>query len=97
MHPGRRTNHERFITTILIISGVILLIAAVLTTFRLLDGPSSLDRLVALDTIIAVSMCGLAVWAAYSKDTTIVPAIVALALVGFIGSVSVARFRVSDQ
>ena len=61
-----------FITTILIISGVILLIAAVLTTFRLLDGPSSLDRLVALDTIIAVSMCGLAVWAAYSKDTTIV-------------------------
>ncbi|MGR6026989.1 monovalent cation/H+ antiporter complex subunit F [Rhodococcus erythropolis] len=86
-----------FITTILIISAVILLIAAVLTTFRLLDGPSSLDRLVALDTIIAVSMCGLAVWAAYSKDTTIVPAIVALALVGFIGSVSVARFRVSDQ
>ncbi|WP_371747350.1 monovalent cation/H+ antiporter complex subunit F [Rhodococcus erythropolis] len=86
-----------FITTILIISGVILLIAAVLTTFRLLDGPSSLDRLVALDTIIAVSMCGLAVWAAYSTDTTIVPAIVALALVGFIGSVSVARFRVSDQ
>ncbi|ORC20596.1 cation:proton antiporter [Rhodococcus qingshengii] len=84
-------------TTILIISGVILLIAAVLTTFRLLDGPSSLDRLVALDTIIAVSMCGLGVWAAYSKDTTIVPAIVALALVGFIGSVSVARFRVSDQ
>ncbi|MDI9903750.1 monovalent cation/H+ antiporter complex subunit F [Rhodococcus sp. IEGM 1409] len=84
-------------TTILIISGVILLIAAVLTTFRLLDGPTSLDRLVALDTIIAVSMCGLAVWAAYSEDTTIVPAIVALALVGFIGSVSVARFRVSDQ
>ena len=31
------------------------------------------------------------------EDTTIVPAIVALALVGFIGSVSVARFRVSDQ
>lgn len=86
-----------FITTILIMSGVILAIAALLTTFRLLDGPSSLDRLVAMDTIIAVAMCGLAVWAAYSGDTTIVPAIVALALVGFIGSVSVARFRVSDR
>ncbi|WP_430952060.1 monovalent cation/H+ antiporter complex subunit F [Rhodococcus sp. 24CO] len=86
-----------FITTILIISGVMLAIAAVLTTFRLIDGPSSLDRLVALDTIVAVAMCGLAVWAAYSGDTTIVPAIVALALVGFIGSVSVARFRVSDR
>ncbi|KJF23282.1 MULTISPECIES: monovalent cation/H+ antiporter complex subunit F [Rhodococcus] len=86
-----------FITTILIISGVMLAVAAVLTTFRLIDGPSSLDRLVALDTIVAVAMCGLAVWAAYSGDTTIVPAIVALALVGFIGSVSVARFRVSDR
>ncbi|MFE4498744.1 monovalent cation/H+ antiporter complex subunit F [Rhodococcus sp. NPDC056743] len=86
-----------FITTILVISGVMLAVAAVLTTFRLIDGPSSLDRLVALDTIVAVAMCGLAVWAAYSGDTTIVPAIVALALVGFIGSVSVARFRVSDR
>lgn len=86
-----------FITTTLIVSGVILVIAALLTTFRLIDGPSSLDRLVALDTIVAVSMCGLAVWAAYSADTTIIPAIVALALVGFIGSVSVARFRVSDR
>ncbi|OYD68605.1 monovalent cation/H+ antiporter complex subunit F [Rhodococcus sp. OK302] len=86
-----------FITTTLIVSGVILVIAALLTTFRLIDGPSSLDRLVALDTIVAVAICGLAVWAAYSADTTIIPAIVALALVGFIGSVSVARFRVSDR
>ncbi|NMM88471.1 cation:proton antiporter [Rhodococcus sp. SRB_17] len=84
-------------TTTLIVSGVILVIAALLTTFRLIDGPSSLDRLVALDTIVAVAICGLAVWAAYSADTTIIPAIVALALVGFIGSVSVARFRVSDR
>lgn len=86
-----------FISTTLIVSAVLLAVAAVLTTFRLIDGPSSLDRLVALDTIVAVAMCGLAVWAAYSGDTTIVPAIVALALVGFIGSVSVARFRVSDR
>lgn len=84
-------------TVVLVISAVILLMAAVLTTFRLLDGPGSLDRLVALDTLIAVAMCGLAVWAALSGDTTVVPAIVALALVGFIGSVSVARFRVSDD
>lgn len=86
-----------FVTTILVVSGVILVIAALLTTFRLLDGPNSLDRLVAMDTLVAVAICGLAVWAAYSHDTTIVPAIVALALVGFIGSVSVARFRVSDR
>ena len=84
-------------TVVSVISGIVLLIAGVLTTFRLLDGPNSLDRLVALDTLIALAMCGLAVWAAYTCDTTIVPAIVALSLVGFIGSVSVARFRVSDK
>jgi multicomponent Na+:H+ antiporter subunit F len=42
-------------------------------------------------------MCGLAVWAVYSRDTTLVPAIVALSLVSFVGSVSIARFRVRDE
>nr|WP_296778732.1 monovalent cation/H+ antiporter complex subunit F [Rhodococcus sp. (in: high G+C Gram-positive bacteria)] len=84
-------------TVVLTIAGVLLIAAAVITAFRLLDGPSTLDRLVAMDTILAVSMCGLAVWSAYSLDTTIVPAIVALSLVSFVGSVSVARFRVRDE
>lgn len=85
------------IATVAAATGIILAVAAILTTYRLLDGPGSLDRLVALDTLIAVAMCGLAVWAAYSGDTTIVPSIVALSLVSFIGSVAVARFRVSDK
>ncbi|MGY5036788.1 monovalent cation/H+ antiporter complex subunit F [Streptomyces sp. 900116325] len=84
-------------TAVMIVAGVMLMVAALLTTYRLLAGPGSLDRLVAMDTLIATAICGLAVWAAYSGDTTIVPAIVALALVGFVGSVSVARFRVSDD
>ncbi|QNG19964.1 cation:proton antiporter [Rhodococcus triatomae] len=84
-------------TVVLIISAVCLVTAAVLTAFRLLDGPSSLDRLVALDTMLGVSICGLAVWATFSGDTTLVAGIVALSLVSFVGSVSVARFRVSDK
>ncbi|MGV9860746.1 monovalent cation/H+ antiporter complex subunit F [Gordonia sp. NPDC003425] len=74
-----------------------LLVAAVLTTTRILMGPSTLDRVVALDTLIALAMCGLAVWAAYSRDTTVVPAIVALSLVSFVGSIAIARFRVRDD
>jgi multicomponent Na+:H+ antiporter subunit F len=85
------------VTTVLVIAGVMLSVAAVMTSYRLLDGPSTLDRLVAMDTLVAVAICGLAVWAAYSLDTTLVPAIVALSLVGFVGSVSVARFRVRDD
>ncbi|MFZ2529396.1 MAG: monovalent cation/H+ antiporter complex subunit F [Rhodococcus sp. (in: high G+C Gram-positive bacteria)] len=84
-------------TTILTVSGILLLISSLLITYRVLAGPTSLDRLVAVDAILAIAMCGLALWAVYSGDTTIAPAIVALALVGFIGSVSVARFRVRDD
>lgn len=80
-----------------LIAGIMLLVAAVLTAFRVLDGPGTLDRMVTIDTLIAVAMCGLAVWAAYSRDTTIVPAIAALSLVSFLGSASVARFRVRDD
>ncbi|CCQ14989.1 putative Na(+)/H(+) antiporter subunit F [Rhodococcus sp. AW25M09] len=85
------------VTVVLAIAGTLLVAAAILTAYRLLDGPSTLDRLVAMDTILAVSMCGLAVWAVYSRDTTLVPAIVALSLVSFVGSVSIARFRVRDE
>ena len=46
-------------------------LAAATTMFRLLVGPSTLDRLVALDTLIAVTMCGVGTWAAFSLDTTV--------------------------
>lgn len=83
-------------TIVLLICGLSLAAAALLTVYRAIAGPDTLDRLVAGDTLIALAMCGMAVWAVYSRDTTVVPAIVALSLVAFIGSVGVARFRVRD-
>ncbi|GED96664.1 putative cation antiporter subunit [Gordonia crocea] len=80
-----------------LIAGAMLLIAAVLTTIRILGGPTTLDRLVALDMAIALTMTGLALWAAISGDSTVLSAIVAIALVNFIGSIAVARFRVRDD
>ncbi|WP_207842237.1 monovalent cation/H+ antiporter complex subunit F [Williamsia soli] len=79
------------------IAAGLLLAASVLTTARMLIGPNTLDRLVALDTAVAVAMCSLAVWAAYSEDSTVVSGIVALSLLSFVGSVAVARFRVRDN
>ncbi|WAC53787.1 monovalent cation/H+ antiporter complex subunit F [Gordonia sp. SL306] len=84
-------------TYVWVIVSALLMIAAVLTTIRVLRGPTTLDRLVALDTVIALCMCGLGAWAAYSRDSTVVPAIVALSLVSFVGSVAIARFRVRDD
>jgi multicomponent Na+:H+ antiporter subunit F len=80
-----------------IIAAVMLTVAAAATMFRLLAGPSSLDRLVALDTLVAVTMCAIGAWAAYSLDTTVTYSLTALALISFVGSVSVARFRVPDK
>lgn len=78
------------------IAAVMLTAAAAVTMFRLLAGPSTLDRLVALDTLVAVTLCSIGTWAAFSLDTTVTYSMTALALISFVGSVSVARFRVPD-
>ncbi|ANI37839.1 monovalent cation/H+ antiporter complex subunit F [Mycolicibacterium vaccae] len=77
-------------------AGTMLSLAALTTMFRMLLGPTTLDRLVALDTLVAVTMCAIGTWAAYSLDTTVTYSLTALALITFVGSVSVARFRVPD-
>ena len=82
--------------TVLVIAGAMLAAAAVATMCRMLLGPSTLDRLVALDTLVAVTMCAIGTWAAFSLDTTVTYSLTALALISFVGSVSVARFRVPD-
>lgn len=79
-----------------IAAGVMLSLAALATMLRMLLGPSTLDRLVALDTLVAVTMCAIGTWAAFSLDTTVTYSLTALALITFVGSVSVARFRVPD-
>jgi multicomponent Na+:H+ antiporter subunit F len=83
-------------TIVWVIAAVMLSVAATTTMFRLLAGPSTLDRLVALDTLVAVAMCAIGTWAAFSLDTTVTYSLTALALISFVGSVSVARFRVPD-
>ncbi|MGY4654220.1 monovalent cation/H+ antiporter complex subunit F [Mycobacterium sp. URHB0021] len=83
-------------TIVWIIAAVMLTAAAVVTMVRLLAGPTTLDRLVALDTFVAVTMCAIGTWAAFSLDTTATYGLTALALISFVGSVSVARFRVPD-
>jgi multicomponent Na+:H+ antiporter subunit F len=82
--------------TVWVIAGAMLAAAAVATMFRMLMGPTTLDRLVAMDTLVAVTMCAIGTWAAASLDTTVTYGLTALALITFVGSVSVARFRVPD-
>lgn len=69
-----------------------LALAALLVLVRLVLGPSVPDRIVALDTLLQVVVAGVAVAAAVTGDGSYLAVLVAVALLGFVGSVTVARF-----
>lgn len=72
-------------------------VAAVLLLTRIALGPTMLDRIVALDVLVAVVICGLGLEAAIHRHTTTLPILGVLSLLGFVGSVSVARFNRSND
>ena len=75
----------------------ILGVAAALTVYRMTAGPTMLDRVIAMDVLVAIVVCGLGVEAAFNRHATTLPILVVLSLVGFVGSVSVARFAARDR
>jgi multicomponent Na+:H+ antiporter subunit F len=75
---------------------LMLMMAAVLTVGRLSRGPTSLDRVVAADVLIAIVIATLALEAIINDHSTTLPVMLVLSLLGFAGSVSIARF-VADR
>ncbi len=69
-----------------------LAIAAVLTLTRLVLGPSVPDRVVALDHLLLCMVGGIAVGAADTGRTEFLGVLVAVSLLGFVGTVTVGRF-----
>lgn len=65
---------------------------AAFTLVRLARGPSLLDRVVATDTLLVIVSASLAVHAGLTRDPSVVPVLVVVALLAFVGSVSVARY-----
>lgn len=82
--------------TVLAIAATLLVAGFFITTWRLVVGPNSLDRMIAMDGIVASVQCALATYICWTLDTTVVNVMFVLALLGFIGSLSVARFRKRD-
>jgi multicomponent Na+:H+ antiporter subunit F len=79
-------------TVVLVICGAALTVSAVLLIIRMAIGPTMLDRVIALDVVVAVLICAIAAEAAANRHATTLPILVVLSLAGFVGSVSVARF-----
>lgn len=82
---------------VLWVIGAILVLSALLTLVRIVRGPSVLDRVVASDVLVSIIVCVLAVEAAATDHSTTLPILISLSLVGFTGSVAVARFVARDR
>lgn len=73
-------------------TGVLLAAAAAFALFRVERGPSMLDRIVAVDVLVAAVLGTIAIYSAATGRTDLIPVMIVLALVGFVASVSIARF-----
>jgi len=79
-------------TVVIVVCGVLLTIGGACAVVRAERGPSMLDRTVALDIVVTTLTAAGALFAAVERRTDIVPILVVLSLVGFVGSVTIARF-----
>ncbi len=70
----------------------LLILAGSLCLLRLMRGDSVADRVVALDSLLVVIICGIAVDAAARQSGMFLDALVVGALVVFAGTVTVARY-----
>jgi multicomponent Na+:H+ antiporter subunit F len=77
---------------VLVATAVILSLAAAGAIIRIAIGPSLLDRVLASDVLLAIVGAALAVDMAVNRHLNNLMLLVALAIIGFIGSVTVARF-----
>jgi multicomponent Na+:H+ antiporter subunit F len=59
---------------------------------RLVLGPTVPDRIIALDTLLQLVVAGVAVGAALTGDGYFLAVLLAVTLLGFVGTVTVARY-----
>jgi multicomponent Na+:H+ antiporter subunit F len=79
-------------TTVGIICAVLLSLTGLVCLIRIVRGPTMLDRTVAVDVFVAACVGAIGVEAAVGRHSTTLPILVALSLVAFLSSVSIARY-----
>ena len=78
------------------IAAVFIAASFLMLAWRVIVGPDSMDRVLGNDAITASLQCALALYICWTLDTTVVNVMIVIALLGFIASLSVARFRKRD-
>ncbi len=78
------------------ICGVMLFISAILVLWRINDGPNTLDRMVGVDVMTSIMLGALALLVAATRRSDLL-AVFVVSVVGFLGSVAVARAARPDD
>ncbi len=79
-------------TALLVTISAVFAVAALLTVWRIIVGPSILDRAVAADVLLTLLICVLGAEMAINHHTRTLPLLLIVAAVGVFGSISIARF-----
>ena len=79
-------------SVVLVVCAGVLGVAALLVVARITLGPTMLDRAISFDVLVAITICGVAVDAAFRRTSENLPLLLVATLLGFVGSVSVARY-----
>lgn len=77
---------------LVVIIYIVFAVAALVTMWRIVRGPSILDRAVASDVLLTEVMCVLGAEMAINQHTRSLPVLLIIAAVGVFGSISIARF-----
>lgn len=67
-------------------------VASLLIVWRIITGPSILDRAVAADVLLTLVICALGAEMAINHHTRTLPLLLIVAAIGVFGSISIARF-----
>lgn len=73
-------------------AGVLFGAGALCALYRIIRGPSVLDRVIASDVLVATVMCAFGAEMAFNRHTDTLPVLLVLALFAILGSLSAARF-----
>lgn len=82
---------------VVLVCSILLFAAAVMALIRIIVGPKTLDRMIGVDLLVTTVVGAIGLEAVYHRHATTLPVLVVLTLVGFVGSVVVARFSTHEQ
>lgn len=86
-----------FLSIAAIAAGVMFGIGAMAAVWRIIRGPSILDRALATDVLLAIAICALGAEMAINRHTDTLVVMLILAMFAIVGSISIARFMAKQD